>query len=105
MLFIYVAILITTVIFHYYTTKDILLDIAYRGWGPQDYVNHKIYPENFKKDWPSGIAAYDNSVPMRGFYLLAKYEHSAQRAVAPASPGCDDKNQRQRALRQPLPAG
>jgi hypothetical protein len=60
-------------IIYYYNTRDIQLKIAYRGWGPQDYVNQKLFPQNFKKNWDSGIMAYDYSIPMRIYYYLAKY--------------------------------
>ncbi|RKX58163.1 MAG: hypothetical protein DRP29_07145 [Thermodesulfobacteriota bacterium] len=71
----FILLLVLTCIVYYYNAKDLQLKIAYKGWGPQDYVNHKLYPENFKKDWPNGIMAYDNSLPMKFYYYLAKYFH------------------------------
>lgn len=71
-IFIAALISITCIVF-YYNTRDIQLKIAYKGYGPQDYVNQKLYPENFQKNWPSGIMVYENSLPMRVHYYLAKH--------------------------------
>jgi len=57
----------------YYNSKDINLKMAYRGFGPYDYVTRKIHPENFQKEFYTGTLIYDNSIPMRGYYYLAKY--------------------------------
>ena len=65
-------IILTCIVYHY-NAKDLKLKIAYQGWGPQDYVNQKLHPENFKKNWPNGIMVYDNSLAMRVYYYLAKY--------------------------------
>lgn len=48
-----------------YKTKGIELRIAYNGCGPQDYVNRKLHPENFKNDWTSGNQLYGNSLIMK----------------------------------------
>jgi hypothetical protein len=57
----------------YYNSKDINLKIAYSGFGPHDYVARKIHPENFQKEFYTGTLIYDNSIPMRAYYYLAKY--------------------------------
>jgi hypothetical protein len=69
----FIAILILSAIIFYYKSKDINLKIAFSGWGPQDYVAHKLHPENFLKDWPNGILNYDNSLIVKIYYYLAKY--------------------------------
>jgi hypothetical protein len=68
-----IVVTITISIVSYYNTRDIQLKIAYKGWGPQDYVAQKMKPENFKRNWPSGIMNYDLSLLMRVYYYLAKY--------------------------------
>lgn len=68
-----VAVISVTFIVYYYNTRDIQLKIAYKGYGPQDYVNQKLKPENYKNDWQSGIRVYDNSIPMRIYHYLTKY--------------------------------
>jgi hypothetical protein len=64
-------VLLSGVIFHL-KTADIELEIAYKGYGPHDYVARKINPENFQKDFYSGTLIYDYSLPMRVFYYIAK---------------------------------
>jgi hypothetical protein len=69
-----VAVISITFIVYYYNSRDIQLKIAYKGYGPQDYVAQKLHPENFKKDFAPGlILIYDNSIPMKVYYYLAKY--------------------------------
>jgi hypothetical protein len=68
-----ISIIIITCIVSYYNTHNIQLKIAYKGLGPQDYINHKILPENFKKNWENGVMAYDFSLPMKAYYYLYKH--------------------------------
>jgi len=68
-----ISLLILVCIVYYYNTRDVEFRIAYKGYGPQDYVNQKLYPHNFQNNWPSGIMNYDNSLPMKVYYYLAKY--------------------------------
>ncbi len=64
---------IISVILTYYSTENIDLKIAFKGYGPQNYVSQKLHPENFKKDFmPKTISVYDNSVVMRIFPILKK---------------------------------
>ena len=60
-------------IIFYYNSRYMKLNVAYVGWGPQDYVAQKLHPENFKRNWPSGILIYDHSMLMRVYYYLARY--------------------------------
>lgn len=68
-----IGIFCLTIFIYFFNTRNIELKIADYGWGPQDYVNQKLHPESFKKNWPSGIMTYDNSLPIRVYYYLAKY--------------------------------
>ena len=68
-----VSVICVAIIICHYNTKNIQLKIAYRGFGPHDYVNQKLYPINFGKNWPNGIMVYDFSFPMKAYYYLAKY--------------------------------
>lgn len=68
-----ISLLAIVCIVYFYNTRDIELKIAYGGFGPQDYVSQKLHPENYQKDWQNGILVYDNSLPMKVFYYLAKY--------------------------------
>jgi hypothetical protein len=66
-------VIILSCIIFYNNSRNVELRIALAGWGPQDYVNQKLRPEDFRNNWPSGILAYDNSLPMKIYYYLAKY--------------------------------
>ena len=80
----FLTIISSTFVVYYYNTKDIQIKIADKGWGPQDYVNQKLYPQNFQKNWDSGIKTYDYSLPMRIYYYLAKYfEISPSKTIYP----------------------
>jgi len=72
-IFFVLAILIFSSILFCFKSKDINSKLAYSGWSPRDYVAHKLHPENFSKDWPSGILNNDNSLVMRTYYYVAKY--------------------------------
>ncbi len=74
-IYILLLLVILSFIIFYYNAKHVDLRIANGGWGPQDYVAQKIHPENFKDNFPSGIMEYDNSLPMKVYYYLAKYFH------------------------------
>ena len=52
--------------------ENILLVQAYGGWSPMDWVAHQLFPENFKADFPSGIAAYRMSSFMHLYLLVAR---------------------------------
>lgn len=52
--------------------ENILITYAYGGWSPMDWVNHQLHPENFKADFPSGIAVYAMSSFMHLYLLLAR---------------------------------
>ncbi len=68
-----IAITIAICVLFHYKTKDIQLKIAVGGFGPQDYVNQKLHPRNFEKNWTGSIMAYDHSMPMKAYYWLAKH--------------------------------
>jgi len=65
--------LIAASIVYFHNARDLELKIAREGWSPQDYVAHKLHPENFQRDWPSGILDQDQSLPWRVYWLLSKY--------------------------------
>lgn len=46
--------------------------VALEGWGIHEYISKKTNPEIYLNDWPNGITNLDQSIVMRGFYLLAK---------------------------------
>lgn len=71
--FMIISLFILSSIVFSFKSKDIDLKIAYNGFGPHDYVNQKIYPDNFVKNWPNGILIYDYSLIMRAYYYLSKY--------------------------------
>lgn len=58
---------------YYHYASYINLKLAWKGCGPQDYVAQKLYPENFTKDFHSGIMVYDSSILMRMFPAAEKY--------------------------------
>lgn len=68
-----IGLLVLAYTIFYYNSKDINLKIAYQGYGPQDYVAQKLRPEKFQRDFAPGMLLYDNSIPMRFYYYLAKY--------------------------------
>jgi hypothetical protein len=72
-LFLPLIILILTCILFYHNIRDIKLKLAYEGYGPTDYVYQKLYPQNYAKNWPNGIMAYDNSISMQVFTYLAMF--------------------------------
>jgi len=64
----FIALLIT-----YFSTLHLQDRTALMGWGPQDYVSHKLIPENFVKDFDSGLVeGYDNSFVMQLFIFASK---------------------------------
>ena len=57
----------------YFSMLHLDYETALTGWGPLDYVGHKLTPENFVKDFDSGlVAGYDNSLIMQSFVLASK---------------------------------
>jgi hypothetical protein len=69
------SLIVLSFVIFYYNAKHVNLRIAKGGWGPHDYVAQKLHPENFKKNFPSGIFNYDHSLPMLFYYYLAEYFH------------------------------
>lgn len=51
--------------------ENIVLVQAWGGWSPLDWAAHQLFPENFKADFPSGIAAYRMSSLMQLYVLVA----------------------------------
>lgn len=74
-IFKFIVVLFISLIVTSINSKDINLSVAYHGMGPQDYVNQKIYPDNFKNDFLPGQRAehYDRSLVMITFYWVKKY--------------------------------
>jgi len=64
-----VAIVIT--IFSY---QNYDLVSAYKGFGPSDYVNQKLFPQNFERDFLGTLMAghYDRSIVMKSYYWVWK---------------------------------
>ena len=74
-LFFPAVLLILATLIYLQNEPAIDIQMVYDGWSPGSYVAMKLHPENFKNDFPSGIMAYDQSLPMRIYYYLAKYLH------------------------------
>jgi hypothetical protein len=49
---------------------DFELAVAWRGWSAIDWVNHRNLPENFARDFPNGMEAYEKSAILQ-IYPLA----------------------------------
>lgn len=71
----YIALLLISILLFSLYSKDINLITVVRGFSPHDYVNQKINPENFKKNFMGTALAdqYDKSLVMRSFYLAKKW--------------------------------
>ncbi|MCC7483945.1 MAG: hypothetical protein IT529_03055 [Burkholderiales bacterium] len=52
---------------------DIVLGYAWKGWSVIDWMNHARLPENFARDFPSGISAYDKSAFLRIYPLAERW--------------------------------
>jgi len=52
---------------------DINWQIALSGWSPIDWVAHLTYPENFSRDFPSGMNLYDKSLFMHIYPLAQRW--------------------------------
>lgn len=52
--------------------QDLTLVQALGGWSPLDWVAHQLSPDNFKKDFPSGISAYRMSSLMQLYVSAAR---------------------------------
>jgi hypothetical protein len=48
------------------------MEIVLAGWGPQQWVNEHLEPENYVDDWVNGSANYSRSAPMQT-YVIAAY--------------------------------
>ncbi len=60
---------------YYFAVQDLELRIALQGWSPLDYLNHKMFPGFFGKDWPSGITDNDYMLPFFLYRLLVTSLH------------------------------
>lgn len=74
-LFYYGTLFVVSTLLFYFYSKDINLKIAWGGFGPHDYVNQKLYPENYANDFLGTAIAdhYDKSVVMKSFYIAKKW--------------------------------
>jgi hypothetical protein len=61
--------------------QNITLIEAYGGWSPIDWVAHRLMPENFKADFPSGSNSYRISSFMQFYVLLAKVGFDIERLI------------------------
>lgn len=65
-----IAVLAAIIIANFISNSFTLADrIALGGWSPIDWVNHLAYPENFMRDFPSGLD-YSRSLSMYIYPLL-----------------------------------
>ncbi len=74
-LFYYSVLFMTATMLFYFYSKDINLKTAWGGMQPHDYVNQKMYPENYQKDFLGTRQAthMDKSLAMKSFYIAKKW--------------------------------
>lgn len=52
---------------------DFDLRIAWSGWSAMDWANHRSMPENFARDFPNGMAAYEKSAFLHVYPLAESW--------------------------------
>ncbi len=68
----YILILVVVAVSVFYNLELSMLRTVLVGWGPEDFIAHTLYPENFIRDWPSGIEDQKNSIVMQFYLALAR---------------------------------